>query len=121
MKSVFITGANRGLGYGFVEYLLSEGFMVFAGTRKITNTMPQHDNLTWIECDVTNDGSIDSAVEQVKSKVGSLTFLINNAGVNKDTIPEKNKDYVSTLGHLNRYQYYQSHNCHTEIPTSFKR
>jgi NAD(P)-dependent dehydrogenase (short-subunit alcohol dehydrogenase family) len=102
MKSAFITGANRGLGYGFVEHLLSQGFLVFAGTRKITDTLPQRENLVWVEFDVTNDASIDKAVEVVKAKTDGLTFLINNAGVNKDTIPEGNKDLVSKLGHLDR-------------------
>lgn len=102
MKSAFITGANRGLGYGFAEYLSSNGFLVFAGTRKITDALPQHDNLIWIECDVTNDASIDKAFETIKTKTDSLTFLINNADVNKDTIPEGDKDLVSTLGYLDR-------------------
>lgn len=31
MKSAFITGANRGLGYGFAKYLASKGFLVFVG------------------------------------------------------------------------------------------
>ncbi len=102
MKSAFITGANRGLGYGFVEYLLSKDYLVFAGTRKITDELPKRENLMWVECDVTDDASIDRAVEAVKAKTDSLAFLVNNAGVNKDTIPERNKDLVSTLGHLDR-------------------
>lgn len=101
MKSVFITGANRGLGYGFAEYLSKNGYQVFAGTR-VTNTLPQHENIIWIECDVTDDTSIDKAVEEIKTKTNSLTLLINNAGVNKDTIPESDKNLVSKLGHLDR-------------------
>lgn len=89
MKSAFITGANRGLGYGFVEHLLSKNFTVFAGTRTLTDTLPKHENLIWIQCDVTDDKSIDSAVREIQSKTNSLNYLINNAGVNKDSIPEK--------------------------------
>jgi NAD(P)-dependent dehydrogenase (short-subunit alcohol dehydrogenase family) len=40
MKSAFITGANRGLGYGLAEHLLGKGYRVFAGIRKITSTLP---------------------------------------------------------------------------------
>ncbi len=102
MKSVFITGANRGLGYGFVEYFLNQGYQVFAGTRKITGSLPENKNLIWVECDVTDDESIQKAFESVSSKTNNLSFLINNAGVNKDTISEGDKNLVSKLGHLDR-------------------
>ncbi len=102
MKSAFITGANRGLGYGFVEYLLKEGFQVFAGTRVLSDNLPENENLIWVQCDVTDDISIDKAVEAIKEKTKGLSFLINNAGVNKDTIAEGDKDLVSKLGCLDR-------------------
>lgn len=102
MTSAFITGANRGLGYGFVEYLLGEGLMVFGGTRKVDDTLPVRENLFWIECDVTSDESLDRAVQAVQAKIGSLSLLINNAGTNKDTIPQDDKDMVSRFGFLDR-------------------
>lgn len=102
MKSVFITGANRGLGYGFAEYFLSKGFQVFAGTRTITDELPKHDNLIWIQCDVTEDDSIDKAVSEVKEKTNNLTYLINNAGVSRETVPSGNSDSVSILSLLDR-------------------
>lgn len=102
MKSAFITGANRGLGYGFVEYLLGEGYLVFGGTRKIDESLPAHENLIWVECDVTSDESLDRAVQAVQEKTESLTLLVNNAGTNKDTIPQGDKDMVSKFGSLDR-------------------
>jgi NAD(P)-dependent dehydrogenase (short-subunit alcohol dehydrogenase family) len=102
MKSAFITGANRGLGYGFVEYLLADGYLVFAGTREISSSLPVYENLVWIECDVTSDESIEKAVAKVAQRTSSIDFLINNAGTNKDTIPEGNKELVSIFGLLDR-------------------
>ncbi|MDB5236991.1 MAG: csgA [Parcubacteria group bacterium] len=102
MKTAFITGANRGLGYGFVQYLLSEGYTVFGGTRKIHDDLPSHKNLIWIECDVQNDASIEKAVKSVAEKTESIDLLVNNAGTNKDTIPQGDKDLVSKLGSLDR-------------------
>lgn len=102
MKSAFITGANRGLGFGFVEHLLNLGFVVFGGTRKISEDLPHRENLFWISCDVTDDASIAKAVQEVGSKTGSIDILINNAGTNKDTIPQGNKNLVSKLGYLDR-------------------
>lgn len=102
MKTAFITGANRGLGYGFVEHLLSEGYLIFGGTRKVDDTLPARENLFWIECDVMSDESLDKAVLAVQAKAESLNLLINNAGTNKDTIPQGDKDMVSKFGSLDR-------------------
>jgi NAD(P)-dependent dehydrogenase (short-subunit alcohol dehydrogenase family) len=116
MKSAFITGANKGLGYGFVEYLLGQGVLVFAGTRKLHDDLPKHENLVWVECDVTDDISIDKAVEEISKKVKSVTFLVNNAGVNKDTIPGGDKDMVSKLGFLDRDALMGMFNINTISP-----
>ena len=116
MKSAFITGANRGLGYGFVEHFLNQGYQVFATTRKITDTLLKHENLIWVECDVKNDSSIEKAFETVRSKTDSLSFLINNAGVNKDTIIEGNKDLVSKLGYLDRKALMNMFNINSVSP-----
>jgi NAD(P)-dependent dehydrogenase (short-subunit alcohol dehydrogenase family) len=95
---------------------LGRGFLVFAGTRKITDSLPQHKNLIWVECEVTDDASIDKAVEVVKAKTDNVTFLINNAGVNKDTILERNKDLVSTLGSLDRKALMSMFNINSVSP-----
>ncbi len=102
LKSVFITGANRGLGYAFVQYFLEQDFLVFGGTRVVSDSLPKHPNLIWVQCDVMDDESIRRAVATVSEKTDGLAFLINNAGTNKDTIPEGNKDLVSKLGRLDR-------------------
>jgi NAD(P)-dependent dehydrogenase (short-subunit alcohol dehydrogenase family) len=102
MKTAFITGANRGLGYGFVQYLLAEGYMVFGGTRTIHDALPLHENLFWTECDVQDDASIEKAAGSVAEKVESLDLLINNAGTNKDTIPQGDKNLVAKFGLLDR-------------------
>ena len=36
MKTAFVTGANRGLGKGFVDHLSKEGYDVFAGIKTLT-------------------------------------------------------------------------------------
>lgn len=116
MKAAFITGANRGLGYGFVEYLLAEGWMVFGGTRTLNNELPKHENLVWVECDVTSDDSLDRAVEAVRAKTNTLSILINNAGTNKDTISQGDKNLVSKLGSLDRKALLGMFNVNTVSP-----
>ena len=102
IKTAFVTGAASGLGTGFVDYLLGEGFVVFATARKLTGDLKQDKNLHWIEIDVTDDVSIDRAVLTVKSKTDSIDLLINDAGVNKDTVGDKGKDTTCSLTGLDR-------------------
>lgn len=102
MKSAFITGANRGLGYGFVEYLLDNGWQVFGGVRKITPSLPSNNNLFWIQIDISDDASIIRAVEQIQKQTDSIDILVNNAGVNKDTATNNHKEKVSILKDLER-------------------
>lgn len=105
MKTAFITGGNRGIGRGFVEYLLSQGFQVFAGVRKPENVDPKlkaNNNLVIVPLDVSNDESIKNATVLVGKKTDHLDILINNAGTNKDTATRGRKELVSTLSKLDR-------------------
>jgi NAD(P)-dependent dehydrogenase (short-subunit alcohol dehydrogenase family) len=75
-KTVFVTGANRGIGQALVEEALRRGAKrVYAGTRK---PMAHADGrVTPLILDVTNAAQIQRAVENVES----LDILINNAGL----------------------------------------
>jgi NAD(P)-dependent dehydrogenase (short-subunit alcohol dehydrogenase family) len=76
-KTVFITGANRGIGRALVNEALRRGAKrVYAGTR---SALQNADNrVTPVTLDVTNVSQIQRAVNEV---VGPLDVLINNAGV----------------------------------------
>src|SRR5499433_1896402 len=75
-KTVFITGANRGIGRALVEEALSRGArQVYAGTRQ---PLAHPDGrVTPLTLDITNEAQIQRAVEEVES----LDVLVNNAGV----------------------------------------
>ncbi|MDD4989055.1 MAG: SDR family NAD(P)-dependent oxidoreductase [Candidatus Pacebacteria bacterium] len=102
MKAAFITGADRGLGRGFVDFLLQEGYIVFAGVLEKGGDLPQAQNFFPIPLDVTDDVSIELAVMRVLQQTSSLHLLINNAGVNKNTATGNQKDLVSSLPDLDR-------------------
>lgn len=89
MKTVLITGANKGIGFESARQLLKKGFHVFLGSRNINNGLKAAEQLQAeglihveaIQIDVTNEDSIDAARKEIGSKVGTLDVLINNAGI----------------------------------------
>lgn len=103
MKTALVTGGGKGLGEGFVIYLLDKGFLVFAGVRKPLETkLKRHKNLRVIPLDVTKDSSIEYAVKLMSKEIQVLDYLINNAGVNKDTVTNNHKEIVCELSKLDR-------------------
>ncbi len=78
-KVVLITGASSGIGKSIGEFLLQKGYTVYGTSRnsaKITT-----DSLQLIQLDVTDQASIQTAVDTVLEKEGSIDVLINNAGM----------------------------------------
>ena len=84
-KTVFITGAAMGMGALKARKLAQQGWQVFAGVLPGADTseLGDHENITAIEQDVTNDKSVkDSAKTVAKALNGrGLDLLINNAGI----------------------------------------
>jgi len=80
-----VTGAARGQGAAIVEQLHSDGFRVAAGDVRIdelkANVAAMGDNVIAVELDVTSAQQWESAVRTTVERFGSLSTLINNAGV----------------------------------------
>ena len=88
MKTLFLTGANRGIGLAIVAEALNRDYHVFAGCRqpetatKLQSLHTSHpQRLTLIPIDVTDDASIQAAATAVAEQVQAVDVLINNAGV----------------------------------------
>ena len=86
-KTVFITGANRGIGLAFVHQLLARGDRVFAACRRpdaahdLQRLADNHTRkLDILQLDVTDETSIAAAAKQVATGTTRLDWLINNAG-----------------------------------------
>lgn len=74
-KRVIITGAASGIGAAATEQLRARGARVIGLD---LNPDPEREIL---DCDVTDQESVDRAVAQAIEKLGGLDVLINNAGI----------------------------------------
>jgi len=84
IKKAIITGAGSGIGRVLTEKLLNEGIHVIGVVRsgKIENF--NHPNLTIVQGDISDEQSINRAVEEIGKLPVEVDYLINNAGVGPD-------------------------------------
>lgn len=88
-KTALITGGTKGIGYGIAEALLKEGVDVAitgrddkagkAAIASLQNTGKA--KVIFIQCDVRDEKSQQTAVDKVISEWGKLDILVANAGV----------------------------------------
>jgi NAD(P)-dependent dehydrogenase (short-subunit alcohol dehydrogenase family) len=119
MKTAFITGANRGLGKGFAEYLLSKEYKVLVGVRNPSlydSQLKTNHNLVIIPLDVTDDESINKAFQIAKEQTDHLDLLINNAGTNKDSATNNRKELVCKLSQLDRISLHKMFDVNSISP-----
>ena len=77
----FITGAGSGFGREFVRAALDAGDRVVATSRNVADLEgPENDRLLHARLDVTDQESIDSAVDRALGRFGCIDVLVNNAG-----------------------------------------
>lgn len=85
MRTVLITGANRGIGFEICRQLDGLGFQVILTSRNLEKglkaSMSLSENVIVKQLDVTNEDSIAKLFEYVNSEIGKLDVLINNAGL----------------------------------------
>ena len=92
MKTVLITGANKGIGFETAKQLAQVGYFVYIGSRdkhKGTEAVEKLKilgllNVACIEIDVTNINSIKAARQELEARAQQLDVLINNAGIAGD-------------------------------------
>lgn len=77
--NIVITGANRGLGLGFVQHYLAEGHNVWACYRSVPDGLDvlAHPKLKTVQWDVTETISNDA----LQALPINVDLLINNAGI----------------------------------------
>lgn len=100
-KNALITGAGRGIGRATAIALAKEGVNLgliglnMSNLEKVAAELAQYDvKVSAATADVTNLETVTHAVEHIKSDLGPLDILINNAGTAKfggflDLTPEE--------------------------------
>jgi 3alpha(or 20beta)-hydroxysteroid dehydrogenase len=85
-RVALVTGAAGGQGWAIAKRLRGQGYAVVACDRRSDELVAVvdelgDDELIGVELDVTSPAHWDAAVESVVDRFGSLTTLVNNAGV----------------------------------------
>jgi len=87
MKTVVVTGASTGIGWGCVKVLIASGSRVFGSVRKQADgdrlSTEFGPAFTPLFFDVTDQAAVTAAARQVQAALGgeTLSGLVNNAGI----------------------------------------
>ena len=91
-KTVLVTGANKGIGFGIAKHLGLSGWKVVIGARDrqraekaIGDLKAQGiDVLGWVHIELKDLDGINKAVGIINEKYPELALLVNNAGIPGD-------------------------------------
>ena len=91
-KIVFVTGANKGIGYGIAKHLGLSGWQVIIGARdeqraeKAVSELKSAgvDVLGWVSLELRDLASVEEAAKVINEKFAGISLLVNNAGIPGD-------------------------------------
>ena len=91
-KTVLVTGANKGIGFGIIKHLGLSGWKVIVGARDQKRAGKAIDELKslgidvlgWVNIELADIASIESATKEINKTYPELSLLINNAGIPGD-------------------------------------
>jgi NAD(P)-dependent dehydrogenase (short-subunit alcohol dehydrogenase family) len=83
-RVAFVTGGSRGIGLACARQLAAAGHLVAVGSRNKPDELDG--GLMWVECDITDSGSVDEAFSTVERELGPVHILVANAGITRDAL-----------------------------------
>ncbi|MGW6728011.1 3-oxoacyl-ACP reductase FabG [Nocardia sp. NPDC055029] len=93
VRAAIVTGAARGIGAATAKRLAADGFAVAvldidetACKTVVSEIEAAGGTALGIGADVSDEGSVDSAVSQTAAELGAPLVLVNNAGVIRDNM-----------------------------------
>ncbi|XP_020283251.1 farnesol dehydrogenase-like [Pseudomyrmex gracilis] len=91
-KVAVVTGASAGIGAAIARILVKQGMIVAGFARRVERIKEIADSLEdssgklhAVECDVTKEDSVIAAFAWVKDTLGSVSVLVNSAGITKES------------------------------------
>jgi len=91
MKTVLVTGANKGIGHEVARQVAARGFHIFVGARTRGAGRAAADAIaknggkaTLLEIDVADNTSVTAAAREFSKIADHLDVLVNNAGIMVD-------------------------------------
>ncbi|MFB5266851.1 SDR family oxidoreductase [Paenibacillus enshidis] len=86
-----VTGANKGIGLQIAKDLAAHGFTVLVGSRNLelgeTAAQSVGADARALQLDVTDQATITAAAERIRSELGRLDVLVNNAAISHTRRP----------------------------------
>ena len=104
-KIVFITGANKGIGFGIAKHLGISGWQVVIGARDEQRAQKAISDLKsagvevlgWVNIELADLDSIAETATQIKEEYPDLTLLVNNAGIPGDMSVDSEHTEISVI------------------------
>lgn len=80
-KVALVTGASAGIGKAIVRRLLADGWTVYGGARRVEQMADiRGEGAKVLALDVTDEASMQAAVQAILGAEGRIDALVNNAG-----------------------------------------
>ena len=105
MKTVLVTGANKGIGFGIVKHLGLSGWKIVIGARdqeraeKAISELRSIgiDVLGWVNIELADLASMEKVAMEVNEKYPDLSLLVNNAGIPGDMSVDSQHTEISVI------------------------
>ncbi|TDW47011.1 short-subunit dehydrogenase [Flavobacterium sp. 270] len=80
MKNIIITGTSRGIGYELALQFANAGNKVLAISRKTPQALLEHENVTCLSVDLSNESELYKVEDFLSSTWKKVDALVHNAG-----------------------------------------
>src|SRR6187401_2849680 len=78
-KTTLVTGVSSGIGREIAQLLAERGARVFGTVRSPQSASPIP-GVEIVRMDVTDDSSVNEAIQNIAQKAGPVQYLVNSAG-----------------------------------------
>ena len=96
-KTALVTGGARGIGRAISKVLAEDGWTVavnYLNSEEAALSLSREINCLLVKADVSDENQVSAMFKRIKSEIGSIDLLVNNAGISSyglftDITPEE--------------------------------